>query len=178
MPELRILHVLGLPSRTDHSMRRETAIQVADVLTLRPNSKLYLFGIGDTCYEIMEAHTNKGAPPDVNLSGLVVANGVIVTDPGTDTDSSTSSGSDSDAPAVPPPPPPPLFAELGGVVQDNPGEWSPEEESVGDSDAESWRGSDHVQETPSRWLYLHQIPFCDDKVDVFRARHARLGGGR
>lgn len=157
-------------------MRRETAIQVADVLSLRPNSKLYLFGIGDTCYEIMEAHTNKRAPPDVDLRGLVVANGVIVIDPGTDADSSTSSGSDSDAPAVPPPPPP-AFAELDGLVQENPGDWSPEE-SVVDSDAESWRGSDHVQETPSRWLYLHQIPFCDDKVNVFRARHARLGGGR
>jgi len=176
MTELRILHVLGLPNRTDHSTRRETAIQVADVLTLRPNSKLYLFGIGDICYEIMEAHTSKRTPPDVDLSGLVVANGVIVIDPGTDTDSSTTSGSDSDAPAVPPPPPPP-FAELGSVVQENPGDWSPDE-SVVESDTESWRGSDHVQETPSRWLYLHQIPFCDDKVNVFRARHARLGGGR
>ncbi|KAH7034985.1 uncharacterized protein B0I36DRAFT_317365 [Microdochium trichocladiopsis] len=173
LPELRTLHVLGLPNRTDPSIRREIAVQVADILTLRPDSKLSLLGINDICFEIMEAHTSKKTPPDVDLSGLVVANGVIVDDPGTDVDSTTSSTSDSDAPAVPPPPPPVVF-EVDDVVQENPEEWSSQHSSGLDSDTDSWQGSEGVQKTPHRWLYLHQVPFRDDKVDVFRARHARL----
>ncbi|KXJ95857.1 hypothetical protein Micbo1qcDRAFT_172163 [Microdochium bolleyi] len=175
IPELRTLHVLGLPSRTNQVVQKEKAVQIADVLTLRPDSKLCYFGIGNACFEIMEAHTERNAPPDIDLSGHVAANGVIVVDPGTEIDSSLTSSSESETIAAPPPPPPPII-EMDGVIQENPDDWSSQHSSTFDSDADSCHGSDDTTKKLQRWLYLHQIPFCDDKIDIFKARHGRLGG--
>ncbi|KAI1455653.1 hypothetical protein F4805DRAFT_468552 [Annulohypoxylon moriforme] len=166
IPQLRSLHIPFMLEHIANFEPRELALQLVDIITLRPEIQLCYVGIGTKCFEILETR-----PSDVSIGGSGSGNqgqGAIVIeedddneDDGSEADEETeedddddvnddhSNGSQADA-----------VDDLTDVSDDA--------ESEADSVLEGDSGGSAAR------FRLREILFYDDKVAIFKARHAKL----
>jgi len=134
---------------------REAALQVCDIVSLRPELELCYLGIEAKCYEVLEYPV--GRKTSVSDFGSVPATGAnIPSDAESDEEDGTSDG------------------HAGVNIADN------SDEAESDMDMASSRGvetEDEIGDQPSRGakqFKLREILFYDDKVAIFKARHGKL----
>ncbi len=169
IPQLRSLHISHLSEHISGNFEpKELALQLVDIITLRPEIQLCYVGIGTKCYEILETRPNdiRNGISDAGLNGNHHGNGAIVIDMDDDNE---DDGSEADE-----------ETEDDDDVNDDNTNASPTD--AGDDftdvsdDAES--ETESIQEGDSAGsaarLRLREILFYDDKVAIFKARHGRL----
>ncbi|KAL0939359.1 uncharacterized protein CTRU02_205969 [Colletotrichum truncatum] len=181
LPNIPHIRSLNLQYVADHIIGtfepRELALQMVDIITLRPEIQLCYVGISTKCFEILESKPAEDS--SVSSTSVAIDSGVLAHDSGVDdeededdnvvTDEETASqvdeetseeededDDDDDTPA-------------SAVEADD----TQSETSVAqDSDDESLRDVDYEPSRPR--LRLREILFYDDKVAIFKARHGRL----
>jgi len=143
---------------------RERALQVLDIVTLRPEIEICYVGIGDKCFEIQEGD------PDREIVGLVRDQNALA-DEEADTDSNVDEeDEDEDADEDVLEDDEDQAAMAGGAADDE--DHDSNDDSNTDEEASDDEGGIHANKG-SR-LRLREILFYDDKVSIFRARHGRL----
>jgi hypothetical protein len=159
---------LNIPYIADHVTPaydpRELAMQVVDMIFLRPEIELCYLGISNKCFEILENkhHEDSGGAHDApNHTGHTTDDDdededeeVDEDDDDDDDDEAIEDDHGTAAEAV----------EVEGMGY--------ETSDPGDSDVESSIESDDGR--PKFSLKLREILFYDDKVAIFKARHMRL----
>ncbi|MBE7181704.1 MAG: hypothetical protein INR71_10955 [Terriglobus roseus] len=197
LPFINHVRSIYIPHVADHPHGvsldpRELALQIVDIVALRPDIELCYVGIANKCFEILEnKHSSDTRPAHDAVSalqgaGTVAPHGYMVIPGG------------SNEPLI-------LDDEGEGEDEDNEGEGdadadddeddaddvmmvngdddvtpSESEEEVGDdsddSDLDDVDGEGGTSAAAKRApkLRLREILFYDDKVAVFRARHGRL----
>ncbi|GKT48305.1 uncharacterized protein ColSpa_08486 [Colletotrichum spaethianum] len=181
LPNVPQLRSLNLQHIADHILgnfdSRELALQLVDIITLRPEIQLCYVGISTKCFEILESKpVEEGG---ASTTSVTADHGVMGHDSGIDgeddeddeedgTDDETASQVDEDT------------SEEEAEDDDTPAsavdvEDSQSEASVGAQDSDdddSMRDVDCGHSRPR--LRLREILFYDDKVAIFKARHGRL----
>ena len=195
LPNLPQLRSLNIPNILNHIFEtlqpKELAMQIADIITLRPEIQLCYVGIDTKCFEILESTNDKTygstSGPGGNEGGTngTSANLNGATDAGaqpginddtaeldTSEDDGEDDGEDDDD-------------EDGEITDDDedgggdgdtptnptdPDETQSETSGADDSDDDSF-----VEDPASKTrLRLREILFYDDKVAIFKARHGKL----
>lgn len=148
---------------------RELALQVVDVVVLRPEVELCYMGISHKCFEILEnrPHDDAHGSGDSHSSPANAApafNGTFTDD---EDEGSDDEGSDEDDEQD-------EEEDNGTAVtaQVDPDETESEISDHDDSDSDSFDGSDDGRAKVR--LRLREILFYDDKVAIFKARHGKL----
>lgn len=173
---------------------RELALQVLDIVTLRPDVSLCYLGIGPKCYEIYEATSSEdikhdpSAPPGDSITTEAVASSVDSNEVDeTDEDPNEEIDEVSDAEAE-------AEAEVEAGAEGDSGSES-EDLNESDSDGDDGNGdefdnssnsityddySDEDGSTDTGYggnkvqLDIREILFYDEKVTIFKARHGCL----
>jgi hypothetical protein len=168
LPQIPHLRSLNIPFIADHVTPafdpRELALQVVDVIVLRPEVELCYMGISHKCFEILENRPHDEAHgSEVTHSNLANGGpGGAITD---DEEGSEEDGSDEDDEEE--------EEEDGTAIpQIDPDETESEISDPDDSDTDSYVGSEDGRSKVR--LRLREILFYDDKVAIFKARHGRL----
>ncbi|KAK5451491.1 hypothetical protein LTS15_008256 [Exophiala xenobiotica] len=166
---LHIPHIAEHVNGTVHS--REAALQVLDIVALRPELELCYLGIQNQCFEILEyANARKGP----SLAGHFGSGsgGQSGEDVDTDQDLGPGGGNMHSGHQT-------LHHAHHDSHDDDEGDMddSSDFEAVSDSDEnmsdeESQQGSSSKLPKPT-WR-LREILFYDDKISIFKARHGRL----
>ncbi|KAL1970146.1 hypothetical protein VTN77DRAFT_6551 [Rasamsonia byssochlamydoides] len=157
IPQLRALYLPNMydPTLTNDKKHRELALQILDIVTLRPEIKLCYIGIETKCFEILETSPVKEKrerSDDADYSdGLV----------------SESSEADSDE------------ADENEDEQDDDDGSTPGQgydwESSSDGVYDGYSEEDEQNGTRSGVTFkIREILFYDDKISIFKARHCRL----
>ena len=168
LPQIPHLRSLNIPFIADHVTPafdpRELALQVVDVIVLRPEVELCYMGVSHKCFEILEnrPHDETHGSADSHSSA---ANGGV--DTVTDEEGSDDDGSDDDADDEEP-----EEDDTGTAIALDPDETESEISDHDDSDTDSYDGSEDGRSKVR--LRLREILFYDDKVAIFKARHGRL----
>ncbi|KAF2100017.1 hypothetical protein NA57DRAFT_26310, partial [Rhizodiscina lignyota] len=177
LPSIPHVRSIYIPHVADHphgsnSDPRELALQIVDIVALRPDIELCYVGIASKCFEILEnkshnydlrnnspdgGNSNDGGPGN---EPLILDEEDDDADPGEDDDEEDEMG-------------------IGGIqTADDDVTQSESEEEFQDDDDDEEFGSDAEEDGIGRdrgpKLRLREILFYDDKVAVFRARHGRL----
>ncbi|KAJ0161679.1 hypothetical protein CTA2_5820 [Colletotrichum tanaceti] len=184
LPNVPQLRSLNLQHIADHILgnfdARELALQLVDIITLRPEIQLCYVGISTKCFEILESkpvEENGASTTSITTDHAVTGHdsGIDGEDEEEDeedgTDDETASqvdeetseeeGEDDDTPAS------------AVDVEDSQSEASAAaQDSDDDDDDDSIRDADCNHSRPR--LRLREILFYDDKVAIFKARHGRL----
>ena len=169
LPQIPHLRSLNIPFIADHVTRdfdpRELALQVVDVIVLRPEVELCYMGISHKCFEILEnrPHDEAHGSADAHSSAVHGGLGGAITD---DDEEEDDDGSDEE--------------EDEDEEDDNgtaiapvdPDETESEVSDHDESDTDSFDGSEDGRSKIR--LRLREILFYDDKVAIFKARHGRL----
>ena len=149
---------------------KELALQIVDIVTLRPEIELCYMGIMKKCFEILE---NKR--PDYDLRGDAnallpegMAGGSAPVDmhaggdgsASDDEDEEDDDDEDDDG----------IDADIGGDADETESDAS--EEAASDSEDED--SYSIIDDRAGPKLRLREILFYDDKVAIFKARHGRL----
>ncbi|KAB5581083.1 F-box domain-containing protein [Coniochaeta sp. 2T2.1] len=197
LPNLPQLRSLNIPNIANHVQQtfdpKELAMQIADVITLRPEIQLCYVGIYTKCFEILETRDDKSTGSGSNSTSggnEGATNGTSVH--GNDaTDASTGSTAEGDG-----------TVDLTTSEDDDDdddddgddGEEVTDDDDEGDNDgaassspidpdetqSEGFGGDDSdddsfVEDPAFRTkLRLREILFYDDKVAIFKARHGKL----
>jgi len=184
IPQIRCLYI---PFVADHAHgnnidARELAMQIVDIVTLRPDVELAYLGVAAKCFEILEARSSydshdsqrfgeadDGGPgASVGVAGHA---GVAGSDDeeeevddgeGDDEGDGDGVGDDDDGPGVP------VGEEDDDTEMEEEERGRGDEEDDGESEFDGEDGKLHLR------LRLREILFYDDKVAVFKARHGRL----
>ncbi|MCJ1379638.1 hypothetical protein MMC17_002740 [Xylographa soralifera] len=172
LPQVSHLRSLYIPYMADHVHgheldARELALQVVDIVALRPEIELCYLGIAAKCFEILEskqsddpqfAYGDSSSTPASNGPG-----GVVMGNPDEDSETDDDNGDDEDddgdgnqSTSA--------FVNPDGNDSDNPDG----SEAVSDDD------DGEVADEDKRQLKLREILFYDDKVSIFKARHGQL----
>ncbi|KAL5358727.1 hypothetical protein BJX96DRAFT_147160 [Aspergillus floccosus] len=145
VPHLRALHISHIADAI-HRDAKELALQILDIVTIRPDIGLTYVGMQDKCYEIIEGkRCDKDDFDDVYVPGGEDW-------PASDDDTEDDENDD----------------DAAASVVDSTSELSSDRGSLSDdeSDADSRR---------SRVMFrLREILFYDDKIAIFKARHGIL----
>jgi hypothetical protein len=159
IPHLRSLHI---PHVSEHVHGgnldpRELALQILDVVALRPELELCYLGIQSKCFEILEyAAGHKPSVSDLASASHGSGIGGGSEDDSDDPEGGHHSSSDHE----------------GEEVES---EWdSDKEASATDEDEDGNGGHDHFARRTAKVFKLREILFYDDKVSIFKARHGRL----
>lgn len=150
IPQLRALHIPHI-IRPVHIDLKELAMQVLDIVTLRPEINISYVGMQTKCYEILEGKGNEydTETDDVHSEGFVPG---AETWAGSDTNDEDSDDDDE------------------GMTVDSQSDLSEDDRhSLGDDDA-----SDYDNGRPRVSFRLREILFYDDKIAIFKARHGVL----
>ena len=138
---------------------KELALQVLDIITLRPEVELCYVGIGTKCFEIRETKKSRR-----KSSGLDDIHGSDGEDEGAeghddvdDDDDGTGIGGHG----------------LAGDHSDSESDVSYHAHDDGDSDEDN-DGADMDSGKSAVNFQVREILFYDDKVSIFRARHGEL----
>jgi hypothetical protein len=186
---LHIPNLLGFPQTGIDP--KELALQITDIITLRPEIEICYVGLFHKCFEILEARPNENNPTTTrsafsDATGATSApNGPF----GNHAAAADSDGEDADEEETSEDEPAggaqddETDAEDGGNVPGggvDPDETQSDTEATADED-EGYLNDD--TDTDDGWeepnsgagkLRLREILFYDDKVAVFKARHAQL----
>ncbi|KAI9745198.1 MAG: hypothetical protein M1818_001476 [Claussenomyces sp. TS43310] len=181
LPQIPHLRSLNVPFIADHVTPtydpRELAMQIVNMIFLRPEIELCYVGISNKCFEILENRSNDDGTSSSGVHGLSDGEDGESGDHLSDThddddDDDGDDGSETDG------------DEEGGdevVENDDDGTATEAVEAEGneyaisdhdDFDVDSSDGS--VDDRPSVPLRLREILFYDDRIDLFRARHMKL----
>ncbi|KAI9685274.1 MAG: hypothetical protein M1822_004647 [Bathelium mastoideum] len=173
IPHLRSLHIPYVADNvhTDaDGSPKELALQIVDIVTLRPEIELCYMGIMKKCFEILE---NKR--PDYDLRGdnnALLADGIgggsTAMDMTHGADGSASDDDDDDEDEDDEDDD--LDGGLGGDGDETESDAS--EETPTDSEDEDAYST--IDDRTGPKLRLREILFYDDKVAIFKARHGRL----
>ncbi|KAL6230550.1 hypothetical protein BDW75DRAFT_222307 [Aspergillus navahoensis] len=151
IPQLRALHISHIV-RPLHLDLKELALQVLDIVTLRPEISISYLGIRNKCYEILEGKGNEYDPvvaDDIHSEGFVPG---AENWAGSDTNEEESDEDDEEA------------------TTDSHSDLSSEEQRTLDDD----NASDYDYGRPRMSFGLREILFYDDKIAIFKARHGVL----
>jgi hypothetical protein len=172
LPQIPHLRSLNIPFIADHVTPafdpKELALQVVDVIVLRPEVELCYMGVSHKCFEILEnrPHDDGHSSADTHSSAVHGGAGGGITDEdedeeedGSDDDEEEEDEEDDNGTAI------------GAPVGLDPDE-TESEISDHDSDTDSYDGSDDGRNRAK--LRLREILFYDDKVSIFKARHGKL----
>ncbi|KAL4788368.1 hypothetical protein BJX76DRAFT_316338 [Aspergillus varians] len=151
IPQLRALHIAHIVHPI-HLDLKELAMQVLDIVTLRPEISLSYVGMQNKCYEILEG---KGSEYDTVETDDIHNEGFV---PGADNwAGSDTNDEDSDE-------------DDDGNTMDSHSDLSSEDRrSLDDDDA-----SEYECGRPRVSFRLREILFYDDKIAIFKARHGVL----
>ncbi|KAJ3952608.1 hypothetical protein N0V92_010953 [Colletotrichum tropicale] len=180
LPNVPHLRSLNLQHVAEHIVGnfepRELALQMVDIITLRPEIQLCYVGISTKCFEILES---KPAEESGGSIASVTADhhGVMAHDSGVDDedDEDDNAGTDEETASQ--------MDEETSEEEDDDDDDTPasavdaddtqsEMSAAQDSDDESLRDAVFGPSRPR--LRLREILFYDDKVAIFKARHGRL----
>ncbi|KAL0260089.1 hypothetical protein SLS55_005834 [Diplodia seriata] len=176
LPNIPTVRSLYIPHIAEHAHGnnidpRELALQIVDIITLRPEIEICYMGIANKCFEVLEnkvshSHTGGAHPYDptaANPSAAAAIPGVV--DPLGFTDDEDEDdeddGHDED--------------DSGPLVDDDSEEEDEDEDDDDfddDDDDDSFIHSEDGAGGPR--LRLREILFYDDKVAIFKARHGKL----
>jgi hypothetical protein len=138
------------------------ALQVVDIVTLRPEVEVCYMGIMSKCFEILE-NRNSDEPQPMSVLNISPANN----DPGGPTDDDDASEDEDDdeddednGPST----------GVTGVDSDETD--AEDSDPLDDSDGGDSYESEEIRSRPK--LRLREILFYDDKVAIFKARHGKL----
>ena len=172
MPQIPHLRSLYIPYIADHvhgqqlEFARELALQVVDIVTLRPEIELCYMGITTKCFEILETRQSDDSPssgPDLGATPTHTTPG-DATMGDTDDDSDMDNDHDDDDDDT-----------HDEHAQDAAAEQGTETDEPEDSDANSDDEDPGSEDGTKRMkLKLREILFYDDKVSIFKARHGQL----
>lgn len=165
---------LYIPNIADHPHGanidpRDLALQVVDIVTLRPEIELCYMGIGTKCFEILENKPTSTIAPSpfdyqagdsYNTDGATGNAGYTPLE-GDVTDEEELDGDDMEEEDV-------EDAVESEDDLDNDAEWDEGDDDDDDDFEEVGGGKGRIR------LRLREILFYDDKVAVFKARHGRL----
>lgn len=173
IPQVPHLRSLYIPYICDHvygsSLNiKELAMGVVDVVSLRPEIELCYLGISHKCFEIMEVKdkAKRNGPP--YAPGAVAAQHTDEDDDDDYDDSESQDDNDEDE-----------DNNDGHDAQPSLSAAAPAADPTADSDDEELgmeipSSDDDEAERKKVKLKLREILFYDDKVSIFKARHARL----
>jgi len=171
LPQIPHLRSLYIPYVADHvhghqiEFARELALQVVDIVTLRPEIELCYMGITTKCFEILETkHSDDAMSSETDLGTTPAhpgaggaAMGDTDDDSDMDNDDDEDDGHDEHGPEA--------AAEQAETETDDP------DDSDANSDDDDEGSEDGKKRTK---LKLREILFYDDKVSIFKARHGQL----
>jgi hypothetical protein len=157
---------LNIPFIADHVTAafdpRELAMQVVDVIVLRPEVELCYMGVSHKCFEILENRPHDEAQGSADTHSSAANFGSGVTDEEDEDEDEDGSDEDEDE-----------DEDDNGTQTESP--IDPDEtesEMDDDSDTDSYDGSEDGKSKVR--LRLREILFYDDKVAIFKARHGKL----
>ncbi|KAI1780055.1 hypothetical protein F4818DRAFT_163544 [Hypoxylon cercidicola] len=165
-PQLRSLHISHISEHISVNYEpKELALQLVDIITLRPEIQLCYVGIGSKCFEILEARPNDSNNSDAAPNGDQHGNGAIVIDIDDDNEDDGSEDDETE--------------EDDDDVNDdntngNPTDAADDFTDVSDAESETESVQDGDLVRSAARLRLREILFYDDKVAIFKARHGRL----
>lgn len=186
---LHIAHIAEHVHGTVHS--REAALQVLDIVALKPELELCYLGVQNQCFEILE-FANPRKPSGATMGAPVGSNGVFYSgdteDIEMDPDLGPGTGGLMHAPAhhhnhVHLPHSHAHHVHHDPHHDDNQGGAGGDLTDTSDFEAVSDTGDEGSDEeverdagpnTPKRTWRLREILFYDDKISIFKARHGRL----
>lgn len=172
LPQISQLRSLNIPFVADHVTPaydpKELALQVVDIISLRPEIQLCYMGVSHKCFEILEnrSHDDSSSAADTSASATTGGLGGTVVDHEEDDDE--EDGSDDDD-------------EEEDEEEDDDGtaigatdadETESDLSDHDDSDGDSFVSSE--ENDAKLKLRLREILFYDDKVAIFKARHGKL----
>ncbi|KAL8724701.1 MAG: hypothetical protein Q9181_006709 [Wetmoreana brouardii] len=171
IPHVRSMFIIHTPdhAHTYFCDPKEFALQIMDVVALRPDVELCYLGIGNKCFEIMEGTSSDDEALSRNGPAAVSAHHGSDSTDSSDEDSDDDEDDEDDDGD----PGPGVGTDVSPTVEDSMGEdsGSENERLVGDSDDES----ENLENGPRQpKLRLREILFYDDKISIFKARHGRL----
>lgn len=151
---------------------RELALQVVDIVALRPEVELCYMGVGTKCFEILESRREWDSRTENAHLGLPSMNGGVVTSEGEedeadddededDEDLDGDSDADDDT-------------ESDADDDDDDDDDDDFDDELTDSDSDSDDAPRKGKHGRAAKLRLREILFYDDKVAVFKARHGKL----
>lgn len=149
MRQLRALYLPHISSSIDHD-RKELALQVLDIVSIRPELKIIYVGLETKCYQIVEASSNGShqIPEDPNHES------------GSQGDGGDLSNFDDDN---------------ADVNDDYDGSMDDAHDTIGVSSDSSDYDTEAEGNTSSRVRFrIQEILYYDDKVSIFKARHGVL----
>ncbi|GME22108.1 Armadillo-like helical [Neofusicoccum parvum] len=175
LPNIPTVRSLYIPHIAEHAHGnnidpRELALQIVDIITLRPEIEICYMGIANKCFEVLEnkiSHNQIGGahpydPTAANPSAAATT--TLVVDPMGFTDDEEEEEEDDVHDEDDP-----------GVDADD----DTEEEDEDDDDDDDFDDDDddsfiHSDDGTGPRLRLREILFYDDKVAIFKARHGKL----
>ena len=178
IPQLRSLYLSNIDRHImANSSAKEIALQLVDIVALRPQLQLCYVGIKDKCFEIMETPASDGdvGPSTLRPGGPVQGNHTEpVAVPADDDDHfseseggmETEDDDDNDGTNnanVP--------AAANIVIDDSSD--SSSDETASDVDVRL-EGDDEGEDYFKSRFRLREILFYDDRIAIFKARHGRL----
>lgn len=147
MPQLRALYLPHI-SHSVHTDRKELALQVLDIVSIRPDLKITYIGLESKCYQILE-----GSPKDNNNTDY--------DDPNAHANSPSNNGDDLSA--------------FDDDPLDDGGSQDDEHDTTGLSSDSSDESDSEAEGDSSRARFrVQEILFYDDKISIFKARHGVL----
>ncbi|KAL4970690.1 uncharacterized protein BDV14DRAFT_161710 [Aspergillus stella-maris] len=152
IPQLRALHIPHI-IRPVHLDLKELAMQVLDIVTLRPEISISYLGMQNKCYELLEG---KGTEYDLSEPDDTPSDGLV------------------------PGPEPWAGSETNDEESDEDDEAVTTDDSHSDSDDEDRRSLDDDDASEYECgrqrvsFRLREILFYDDKIAIFKARHGVL----
>lgn len=145
---------------------RELALQIVDIVALRPEVELCYMGIANKCFEILE-NRRSGDTWDGRPESRLGTHGATLEEDGGAPASDGEEDEDDDDVAEE------VAEEDAGQVDDAEPDTESDEEDDDDDDTDSDAGTSDGGRGTAR-LRLREILFYDDKVAIFKARHGRL----
>lgn len=153
-----------------HFEPRELALQIVDIIALRPEIDICYIGMSTKCFEVLEnKHSDERHPAhDASTNVANAGPGGVDTehhaDSDDDDDEEDEDEDEEDANQVVTP-----------ATTTNPDDgWSDAASDVQDDLDEDHDSDGTEEETRRPRLRLREILFYDDKVSIFKARHGRL----
>ncbi|CZS91232.1 uncharacterized protein RAG0_01954 [Rhynchosporium agropyri] len=176
LPQIPHLRSLNIPFIADHVTPafdpRELALQVVDVIVLRPEVELCYMGVSHKCFEILENRSHDDAHGSGDSHSSAANGGPGGTQTDEEDEDEDEDGSDEDEDDEEEEEEEDNGTAIGAPLGVDPDETESEMSDHDNSDSDSWDGSNDGRSSVR--LRLREILFYDDKVSIFKARHGKL----
>lgn len=145
---------------------RELALQIVDIVALRPEVELCYMGIANKCFEVLENRRSSDSWDGRPESRLGINAGNL-------DDDEPAAGSDGEEDEDEDDVPEEAVEEEADQPDEAEADTESDEDDADDEDTDSEAESSEGGRGTAR-LRLREILFYDDKVAIFKARHGRL----